>query len=74
MYEKPSQWLKRMSEKEPEPAGESAEAELPADEEPVAPETRAEYRSQLKHMVEKVLAAQKENPPSPEETLGEEKG
>ncbi len=74
MYEKPSQWLKRAQEKEPEQPEEAIETEpVEPEEEPAVAETRAEYRSQLKRMVEKILAAQKEDPPSPEEELGDER-
>ena len=78
MYEKPSQWLKRAQQSESETPLESAETvetEMPV-EEPFTPDTHAEYqnyRGQMKHMIEKILAAQKGDRPSPDEELGEEK-
>lgn len=78
MYEKPSQWLKRAQQSESKTSAESAETvEIEStDEEPFKPDTHAEYqnyRSQMKHMVEKILAAQKGDQPSPDEKLGEER-
>jgi hypothetical protein len=85
MNERPSEWLKRAQQSDRETPAESFETfEIEStDEEPVTPETHAEYqkvyRSQLKHMVGKILAAQREAPiqetppPSPDQVLGEEK-
>jgi hypothetical protein len=78
MYEKPSQWLKRAQQSEagiPAESPEATESETSVDE-PFTPETHAEYqnyRGQMKHMIEKILAAQKGARPSPDEELGEEK-
>jgi hypothetical protein len=78
MYEKPSQWLKRAQQRETETPEESLETvEIEStDEEPFRPDTHAEYqnyRGQMKHMIEKILAAQKGDRPSPDEELGEER-
>ncbi len=73
MHEKPSQWLKRELEKEPEQLDGSDDSvnEHPQTEEPAPLETRAEYRSQLRHMVEQVLATQRDATSSPDPELGE---
>ena len=73
MLEKPSQWLKRAQERDAETPAEPpqiSESE-PFVQEPETRETRAEYRDQLKHMVELVIAAQKGDRPSPDRELGE---
>lgn len=74
MYEKPSQWLKRVQSSESEANALEAEAatEVEDTEEQALPETRAEYRKELKRMVERVIAAQSHSRPSPEQELGEQ--